>query len=157
RPRCRRTAARRDPHGTFSQLELLMAMPQTNVAVLGSTGSIGRSTLEVIEASGGRLTVAALSAFANVELLVDQARRHRPRWGVAADPATAGAIDRSALPPECELLIGPDALANVAARPEVDVVLTAIVGSAGLPATWAALEAGKTVALANKETLVMAG
>jgi 1-deoxy-D-xylulose-5-phosphate reductoisomerase len=151
------TAAYRALFAINLDVRTSMAKPQTNVAVLGSTGSIGRSTLEVVEASGGRLAVIALSAFANVDLLLEQARRLRPRWVVAADPATARSLDRSALPPECELLAGPEALAFVAAQPEVDVVLTAIVGSAGLPATWAALEAGKTVALANKETLVMAG
>ena len=128
----------------------------TRVAVLGSTGSIGRSTLEVIAASGGRLQAIALSAHANVELLAEQARQFRPRYVVVAD--------RDALPPEqpafptgVELLIGPEAIAQVAALNEVDVVVAAIVGAAGLAGTWAALEAGKTVALANKETLVMAG
>ncbi len=128
-----------------------------NVAVLGSTGSIGRSALEVIAASEGRLRAAALSAFANTELLVRQAHQFRPQYVVAADLETAAGLKQADLPPECQLLVGPEALVRVAALPEVDVVLTAIVGSAGLHSTWAALEAGKTVALANKETLVMGG
>jgi 1-deoxy-D-xylulose-5-phosphate reductoisomerase len=129
----------------------------TQVAVLGSTGSIGRNTLEVIAASEGRLRAAALSAFGNCELLLRQAIEFRPRWVVAADAATAAKTDWSSLPPECELLVGPDAIPRVAGTEGVDVVVTAIVGSAGLHGTWAALEAGKKVALANKETLVMAG
>jgi 1-deoxy-D-xylulose-5-phosphate reductoisomerase len=134
-------------------------MPSTtkNVAVLGSTGSIGRSALEVIEASAGTLRAVALSAFANVELLIQQARQFRPAYVVAADAEAAGTLCQADLPDECRLLVGPEALEQIAAAPEVDVVLTAIVGSAGLRSTWAALEAGKTIALANKETLVMGG
>jgi len=129
----------------------------TNVAVLGSTGSIGRNALEVIAASGQRLQATVLSAYSNVELLLEQALRFRPRIVVAVDPAAASKVDWSALPKECTLLTGSAALAEVVRRAEVDVVLTAIVGSAGLEGTWAAIEAGKTIALANKETLVMAG
>jgi len=129
----------------------------TQVAVLGSTGSIGRNTLEVIAASEGRLRATALSAFGNTELLLQQACEFRPRWVVAADAEAAKRVDWSQLPPECELLIGPEAIPRIAGAPEIDVVVTAIVGSAGLHGTWAALEAGKKVALANKETLVMAG
>jgi 1-deoxy-D-xylulose-5-phosphate reductoisomerase len=127
------------------------------VAVLGSTGSIGRSALEVIASSGGRLEAALLAAHSSTALLARQARQVRPRWLVVTDPNAALAEDWSGLPPEMELLVGDDALAEAVARPEVDVVLSAIVGSAGLRGTWAALEAGKRVALANKETLVMAG
>lgn len=128
-----------------------------NVAVLGSTGSIGRNALEVIAASDGRLRPAVLSAMTNVELLLQQAREFRPQVVVAADREAAAGVDWSQLPAGCELLIGPEALAAAACRPDIDVVLTAIVGSAGLESTWAALECGKTVALANKETLVMGG
>ena len=127
------------------------------VAVLGSTGSIGRSALEVIAASDGRLRAIALSAQSRLAELVDQARRHKPRWVVAADAAAAAAFDWQGLPKGCELLTGPDALVQIAGEAEVDVVLAAIVGSAGLESTWAALESKKTVALANKEALVMAG
>jgi len=129
----------------------------TNVAVLGSTGSIGRSTLEVIAASGGRLRVAALSAHRNTRGLLEQAAVTRPRWVVVTDPDAAAGADFSALPPGTEPLVGPEALVDVAGRAEIDVVVSAIVGSAGLQGTWAALEAGKTVALANKETLVVGG
>ena len=129
----------------------------TNVVVLGSTGSIGCSTLEVIAASGGSLRAVGLSAHGNTELLLRQARAVRPRRIVVTDPVAAENHDWSTLPGEVELLVGPGALARVVAEEEVDVVVSAIVGSAGLRGTWAALEAGKTVALANKESLVVGG
>lgn len=128
-----------------------------NVAVLGSTGSIGASALDVIEASEGRLKAIALSANRQLDRLVEQARRFRPRWVVATDAAAAKRFDWSDLPGGTELLTGREGLMKVAQAAEVDVVLAAIVGSAGLKSTWAALEAKKSVALANKETLVMAG
>ncbi len=127
------------------------------VAVFGSTGSVGRSALEVIQASNGLLQVAALSAHSKLEELLGQAKQYRPRWVIATHQAAAADFDWSTLPTECELKTGPQALVEVAAAPQVEVVLAAIVGSAGLPSTWAALEHKKTVALANKETLVMAG
>ena len=136
---------------------LLTTSAARNVAVLGSTGSIGTSTLEVIAASGGRLQAIALSAHGRLDQLVEQARRFRPRWVVAsdADAATDGEWDE--LPDGTELLVGQAGLEHVVASEEVDVVLAGIVGSAGLRSTWAALKAKKTVALANKETLVIGG
>jgi 1-deoxy-D-xylulose-5-phosphate reductoisomerase len=134
-----------------------MSVAAKNVAVFGSTGSIGKNALEVIAASEGRLNAVALSAYGKLDLLLEQARQFRPRWVIAADETAAGRFDWTSLPQGTELLTGPNALAEVAAASEVDVVLAAIVGSAGLRSTWAALEAKKTVALANKETLVMAG
>jgi len=134
-----------------------MTKPVTNVAVLGSTGSIGRSSLEVIEASEGRLRAVALVACTNTELLARQARAVGPRWIVVTNPEAAAAGDFSSLSPEVEVLVGAEAVTRVVRQPEVDVVLSAVVGRAGLEGTWAALEAGKTVALANKESLVVAG
>lgn len=128
-----------------------------NVAVLGSTGSIGRSTLEVIAHSGGRLRAVALSAHTSTQQLLRQAREIRPRWVVISDDSAAAGVADSDLPPGTELFSGQSGLCRIAQAPEVDVVVAAIVGSAGLQGTWAALEAGKTVALANKETLVVAG
>jgi 1-deoxy-D-xylulose-5-phosphate reductoisomerase len=128
-----------------------------NVAVLGSTGSIGRNALEVIAASNSRLRAFAIAACTSTAKLCDQARQFTPDWVVASDPDAAARQDWSTLPPTTRRATGPAALEEVARAPEVDVVLAAIVGSAGLHSTWAALEAGKTVALANKETLVMAG
>jgi 1-deoxy-D-xylulose-5-phosphate reductoisomerase len=134
-----------------------MSSRVTNVVVLGSTGSIGRSTLEVIAASGGRLRAVALSAHGNTELLAEQARAVRPHYIVVTDPSAAMRHDWSDLPGEVELLVGPEALGRVVADGQVDIVVSAIVGSAGLQGTWAAVEAGKRVALANKESLVVAG
>ncbi len=127
------------------------------VAVLGSTGSIGRSTLEVISASGGGLRAEALSAHTSTERLLEQARRVRPRWVVVTDRAAAARQNWSRLPSESELLVGSEAIARVVSEPSVQIVVCAIVGSAGLQGAWAALEAGKTVALANKESLVVGG
>lgn len=128
------------------------------IAVLGSTGSIGRSTLEVIGASGGMLRAEALTAHVNTALLLRQAQMVRPRWIAVTDPAAAARQDWSLLPTDVELLIGDEELARrVVADDRIDIVVSAIVGSAGLRGTWAALEAGKTVALANKESLVVGG
>jgi 1-deoxy-D-xylulose-5-phosphate reductoisomerase len=128
-----------------------------NVAVFGSTGSIGTNALEVIAASEGRLKVAAISAHCKLPALIEQARQFRPRWVIAAEEKLAREFDWSDLPLGTELVVGSEGLTRVAVSTDVDVVLAAIVGSAGLRSTWAALEAKKTVALANKETLVMAG
>ena len=106
-----------------------------NVAVFGSTGSIGTNALEVIAASEGRLQVAALSDHCRLPQLVEQARQFKPRWVVATDAARARQFDWDDLPPETELLTGPGALTTVAAAEGVDIVLAAIVGSAGLRST----------------------
>lgn len=134
-----------------------MADAKTNLVVLGATGSIGRSTLEVVAASGGSLSVVGISAHQQSEMLLAQAWQFRPRWMVVTDHAAAERIAAAQRPPETELLVGPDAVAQVVAQAEVDMVVSAVVGSAGLRGTWAALEAGKTVALANKESLVVGG
>ncbi len=134
-----------------------MTGTRTNVAVLGSTGSIGRSALEVVAASPGLLNVVALSAHRELEKLVEQARQFRPKWVVASDADAAGSHDWKDLPKGCQLLAGAAGLEQVVRQPEIDVVVAAIVGSAGLRSTWSALDAGKRVALANKETLVMGG
>jgi 1-deoxy-D-xylulose-5-phosphate reductoisomerase len=127
------------------------------LVLLGATGSIGSNALEVVEALPDRFEVLGLSAHSGWEKLFEQARRHRPRWVALTDADAAARADRSRLPPNCQLLSGPDAVIGMAGAADVDIVLTAIVGAAGLAGTWAALEAGKTVAVANKETLVMAG
>jgi 1-deoxy-D-xylulose-5-phosphate reductoisomerase len=178
-----------------------------NIAVLGSTGSIGASALAVIEASQGRLRAAALSAHSKTELALEQAIQHEPRWLIITDEDAAARQNWSALPEATELLIGhaalvelvgpqvaqqrlgcgmpasrsaaaaalaateatvdvPSSFATAVANEEqsdraadvpIDIVLAAIVGSAGLRSTWAAVQAGRRVAIANKETLVMAG
>ena len=134
-----------------------MTQEAAHVAVLGSTGSIGRNTLEVIAASGGSLTSVALSAHTSLDRLIEQAQRVQPRWIVAADPLAAASQDWTDLPDGVQVLIGPEGLETVATHPDVQIVVAAIVGSAGLRGTWAAVAAGKTVALANKETMVVAG
>jgi 1-deoxy-D-xylulose-5-phosphate reductoisomerase len=134
-----------------------MPLPSRNIAILGATGSIGRSTLEVVAHWGGKLRVAALSANRKLDELCSQANTVRPRWVVATDRSAADDFDWSRLPPGTELLVGQAGIERVVTADEVDVVVAAVVGSAGLTGTWAALEAGKTVALANKETLVVAG
>jgi 1-deoxy-D-xylulose-5-phosphate reductoisomerase len=118
---------------------------------------VGNSCLDVIEALEDRLSAVGLSAHSSWEALCAQARRFRPRWVVLTDPEAARSLDPGALDGRTRLLTGVDGIAQMVSDPEVDVVVTAIVGSAGLTGTWAALEAGKTVAVANKETLVMAG
>jgi 1-deoxy-D-xylulose-5-phosphate reductoisomerase len=111
----------------------------------------------VIEHLGDRLEILGLSAHGNWQPLFEQAVRHRPRWVTLTDPEAARQLDRGRLPPSTRLLHGEEGIAAMVSEPDVDVVVTAIVGAAGLAGTWAALEAGKTVAVANKETLVMAG
>jgi 1-deoxy-D-xylulose-5-phosphate reductoisomerase len=127
------------------------------VVVLGSTGSVGTSCLDVIATLPDRLTAVGLSAHHRWQCLLAQAQRHAPRWVTLTGPETIPLGERSRLGEGTELLYGPDGLSTMVSAPGVDVVVTAIVGAAGLTGTWAALEAGKTVAVANKETLVMAG
>jgi len=98
-----------------------------------------------------------LSANRSCNRLLQQAQEVRPRWVVATDEPCANRFDWNELPAETELLVGPSAIESVASHDDVDIVVASIVGSAGLRGTWAAIEKGKTVALANKETLVMAG
>ncbi len=126
-----------------------------NIAILGSTGSIGQSALDVVRAVDG-LNVVAISGYQNLELLVRQAQEFKPQYLVAADADAGREFDFPDLP-GTEVLYGSDELERIAGLPDVDIVLAAIVGIAGLPSTYAAVEAGKTIALANKETLVVAG
>ena len=132
---------------------------KTRIAVLGSTGSIGASTLDVIARHPERFEVAALAAGKNDEALLAQCVAHRPRHAVLADAAAAERLDRAirARGLATRVLQGPAALEEVASGAGVDTVMAAIVGAAGLPATIAAARAGKTVLLANKEALVMSG
>ena len=127
-----------------------------NIVVLGSTGSVGRQTLEVVEEFPDRFRVLALTAAGNWKLLAEQARRFRPRVVVILREDLYSPL-REALPGETEVLCGERALSEVASHPEADLVVSAIVGMAGLSPTLAALSAGKTVALANKEALVTGG
>ena len=128
------------------------------VSVLGSTGSIGVSTLDVISRHPDRYRVFGLAANRSVTDMRRQCLEHRPRFAVMMDEAAADTL-RASLPSGCgtEVLQGQAGLARIASDPEVDTVMAAIVGAAGLPSTLAAAGAGKTVLLANKEALVMGG
>jgi 1-deoxy-D-xylulose-5-phosphate reductoisomerase len=124
------------------------------VAVLGSTGSIGTQALDVVRASPGEYEVVALAAGSSVDALAAQAAELRPRFVALGDPGRAGDL-APRLPAGTELLTGPGALAEAATA--ADVVVNAVVGFAGLPVTLAALGAGRTLALANKESLIAGG
>ncbi|MCJ7543487.1 MAG: 1-deoxy-D-xylulose-5-phosphate reductoisomerase [Phycisphaerae bacterium] len=130
-------------------------MSAKRVAILGSTGSIGRQSLEVIAATDS-LRACALAAGSNWQLLGEQARRFRPQI-VALSNADAAERLRAMLPAGVEMLAGPSAMTELVRRSRPDVVLSGVVGTAGLAPTLAAIEAGATLAIANKETLVMAG
>lgn len=126
------------------------------IALLGSTGSIGRQTLDVVRCNKEQFAVTALAVHSNTKLLAEQLEEFRPKYAVIADK-TAGAKFKAAYSGECSILVGQEYLEEIATAPEVDVVLTAVVGFTGLRPTVAAIKAGKTIALANKETLVAAG
>ncbi|WP_248926337.1 1-deoxy-D-xylulose-5-phosphate reductoisomerase [Paenibacillus hamazuiensis] len=126
------------------------------VSILGSTGSIGTQTLDVISHHPGRFAVEALAGGQNVPLLVEQAKRFRPKKVSVASKELAAEI-KGQLPSGTEVLYGEEGLIEAAAGTEADYVVTAIVGSLGLRPTLAAIEAGKAIGLANKETLVSAG
>ena len=134
-------------------------MKRKALAILGSTGSVGASTLDVVSRHPERFEVVALAAGKNDAALLAQCIAHRPRHAVLADADAAerlrGAMAANGL--DTEVSCGPEALERVVALPEVDAVMAAIVGAAGLPATLAAARAGKDVLLANKEALVMSG
>ena len=128
------------------------------LALLGATGSIGTQALEVVRQQPGRFRVAVLSAQQQWELLAQQAQEFRPAVVVIGDDRFYQPLKAAlASQPETQVLAGAAALAEVVTRPEIDMVLTALVGYAGLLPTVAAIRAGKDIALANKETLVVAG
>ena len=129
------------------------------ITILGSTGSIGDSTLDVIARHPDRFQAFALTANHNVEKMLSQCRRFQPRYAVMLNEKSAeqlaDAIRADGI--KTEILSGIESLEKVASLPEVDAVMAAIVGAAGIRPTFAAARSGKLVLLANKETLVMAG
>jgi 1-deoxy-D-xylulose-5-phosphate reductoisomerase len=127
-----------------------------NVVVLGSTGSIGTSTIKVAEDLPDRLRLLALAAGNNSDLLIEQTRKHRPAAVSITDPAKAQEL-RDTLGTSCEVYSGAEGLVELATLPAADIVLIAIVGTAGLQPALAAIRAGKDIAVASKEILVMAG
>jgi 1-deoxy-D-xylulose-5-phosphate reductoisomerase len=126
------------------------------LAILGSTGSIGVQGLDVVSRFPDRFQVVALAAGRNVARLAEQVARFRPAVVSVADPAAAKEL-RGRVPASVEILCGDDGPVEIARRADVDFVLAAISGGAGLRSTAAAVEAGKTIGLANKESLVLAG
>ncbi len=127
------------------------------VSVLGSTGSIGTQTLEVVEAFPERFRVGILAANRSWETLARQARQFRPASVALSDPHFRHDLSEALAGTGIEVLVGEEGLLEVASRSEPDIVVSALVGVAGLKPTLAALEAGKPIALANKETLVVGG
>lgn len=127
------------------------------IAILGSTGSIGTQTLDVVREHADEYEAYALTAGRNAELLIAQAREFHPEVVVIADESRYETVREALADLPIKVWAGAEAIGDAASLPDVDVVVTAMVGFAGLRPTVAAIEAGKTIALANKETLVVAG
>jgi len=125
-----------------------------NVVILGSTGSIGKNALEVLSNFTDRFSVFGLSAHTNINLLRDQIARFKPKMVVITDEESFRSFSKNY---DTEILLGGDALRKLCSHPQVDLVINALVGSVGLLPSWETLEAGKNLATANKESLVMAG
>jgi 1-deoxy-D-xylulose-5-phosphate reductoisomerase len=127
------------------------------IAILGSTGSIGRNTLRVIDALGPTYQVVALSAHTNVELLAEQTKRYKPKLIAISNAACEKQLRNLVGGLDVKISAGPESLIELAQSDDADIILTAIVGVAGLPAVLAAAKKGKRLAIANKESLVAAG
>ena len=127
------------------------------VSILGSTGSVGVNVLRIVEAFPERFRVVGLAAGGNVDRLAEQVARHRPRVVSVATAAARDALGRRVDVSSCRVNVGEAGMVDVATDPAADIVVASAVGAVGLVPTYRALEAGKDVALANKETLVMAG
>jgi 1-deoxy-D-xylulose-5-phosphate reductoisomerase len=133
-----------------------MSSASKNIAILGSTGSIGQNTLEVIKSSPEQFRAAYLTTNKNTDLLLKQIAEFRPKAVAVLDERGASTV-RSQVGSAVEVLCGMRGLENVVVRDDVDIVVSALVGFAGLRPTMAAIKRGKTIALANKETLVAGG
>ena len=131
-------------------------MERRKIAILGSTGSIGENALSVVTQFPERIDVVALAAGKNWKRLLEQARQFRPEIVSVADDGDAARI-KDAHPPGTRVLSGDEGLREVAAGAGAGLVVSALVGAAGLPPTLAAIDVGASIALANKEVLVMAG
>jgi 1-deoxy-D-xylulose-5-phosphate reductoisomerase len=127
------------------------------IAILGSTGSIGTQALEVIEAYPAYFDLQVITAQSNADLLIEQAKKFQPNAVVIGDESKYELVKNALFSEDIHVYAGADALSQVVTFNEVHVVLTALVGYAGLKPTLAAIDAGKDIALANKETLVVAG
>ena len=127
------------------------------LAILGSTGSIGTQTLDVVRAYPERYSVYAICAHRSIDKLVEQAREFHPEVVCIADESLYETLRARLSDLDCKIWAGPDAIAEMVTMPSIDIVVAAMVGYAGLRPTIEAIKAGKTIALANKETLVVAG
>lgn len=132
-------------------------MEKKGIAILGSTGSIGTQALEVIEAYPDHFELVVITAHSNSELLINQAIKFKPNTVVIGDKDKYKEVEEALFPHDINVYAGKDALDQVTEMNEIDTVLTALVGYAGLKPTIHAIQAGKNIALANKETLVVAG
>ncbi len=132
-------------------------MKTKNISILGSTGSIGRSTLDVITKHPGAFDVIALAAFSNVELLAEQCHKFQPQYACLVDSDKKGQLESKLKDFQGKLLYGEEELVNLAKIEEIDLVVNAVVGSAGLLASLEAVKNGIDLALANKESLVTGG
>jgi 1-deoxy-D-xylulose-5-phosphate reductoisomerase len=128
-----------------------------NIAVLGSTGSIGTQTLEVIDENPSLFKVYVLTANNNAHLLIQQALKFQPEYAIICDEAKYSEVKQALANTTTKVLAGHSAIVETVSHPDIDIVLTAMVGFAGLEPTISAIKAGKDIALANKETLVVAG
>ncbi|MBQ5723354.1 MAG: 1-deoxy-D-xylulose-5-phosphate reductoisomerase, partial [Muribaculaceae bacterium] len=128
-----------------------------NIAILGSTGSIGTQTLDIISEYNKRFRAYLLTANRSVDLLIDQAKKYLPRKVIIADESLYDTLRSELEGYPIEVAAGSKAIAEAVADTEIDIVVTAMVGYSGLEPTISAIKAGKTIALANKETLVVAG
>ena len=127
------------------------------IAILGSTGSIGTNALDVVAHLGAGYQVAALSAHSQVDKLIEQMKQFQPAAVAVTDDAQVDRVRQAAKGTRTQVYVGAAGVVQMVERDDIDIVLAAIVGAAGLPAVFAAVETGKTLALANKEALVMAG
>ena len=128
-----------------------------NIAILGSTGSVGTQTLDVIRENGQLFKAFLLTANSNEELLIRQSLEFLPAYAIICDKSKYQAVKEALAHTDTKVLAGIDAIIETVTHPDIDIVLTAMVGFAGLEPTIAAIKAGKDIALANKETLVVAG
>ena len=128
---------------------------ETNIAILGSTGSIGQNTLSVVNELDG-YNIFGITGHSRTELLLKQARDYKPRFAVFSDTNVSDEVDTSQIP-NTDFWYGHESISELAGHESTDIVVAAIMGRAGLESTWHAIEKGKRIALANKETLVVAG
>src|SRR3984957_16171998 len=127
------------------------------ISIIGSTGSVGVTTLDVVARFPDRFCVVAMAAGRNLELLADQIRRFRPQLVSVETPELARELADRVRPHEVTILHGNEGAIAVATHPEAKLLMSALVGALGLPPTLAAIKAGKDIAFANKEVLVVAG